>query len=179
MESLLTYWHFFERLWPKKKAPCLTLLSGDECTRELWWFPLLSFFSGVHTPGSVWVERSDSDESLLLFFQTDVPLLCSVSLLWGKTKASSSEPDGEHKTSTYWVPSHFSGGGIVGVNVRIWWEKGFTPTVTLSSGVGGGGARAGPSCVFVFLRALHSHQSSTVSVTVYPTVWETENMLRL
>lgn len=125
--SIDLYWHswFFscwgqEQLWWKQQHSTekpeqankilssvtitlqrLTFLSGDACTRELWWFPLLSFFSGVHTPGSVWVERSDSAESSVLFFQTEVPLLCSVSLLWGKTNASSSEPDREHKISQF------------------------------------------------------------------------------
>lgn len=71
-------------------APFLTFLSDG---REWRWFPFLSFFSGVQTPGSVWVERSDSTDSLVLLFQSDVPLWCSVSLLGGKTKVSSSEPD--------------------------------------------------------------------------------------
>lgn len=71
-------------------APFLTFLSDG---REWRWFPFLSFFSGVQTPGSVWVERSDSTDSLVLLFQSDVPLWCSVSLLRGKTKVSSSEPD--------------------------------------------------------------------------------------
>lgn len=36
------------------------------------------------------------------------------------------------------------------------------------------GARAGPRCVFLFLWAFCSHLISTMPVTVYPTVWETD-----
>lgn len=101
-----------------RNSRMITFLSGDACTRELWRFPLLSFFSGVQTPGSVWVERSDSAESPALFFQTEVPLLCSVSLLCGKTKVSSSEPARENKTSVvYWV--HLIRRGILGVTYMM------------------------------------------------------------
>lgn len=109
-------------LWYEGLLSCLTLLSGDACTRELWWFPLLSFFSGVHTPGSVCVELSDSAESPPLFFQREVSWLFSVSLLWGKTKVSSSEPGGmgDNKTSVCWDQGRFIGREFV---FCMWWRK--------------------------------------------------------
>lgn len=82
------------KVWPVRiTLPGRTCLSGDAWTSVFCWSPRLSFFSGVQTPGSVWVERSDSAESPVLLIHRDVLLLFSVSLLWGKTKASSSEPD--------------------------------------------------------------------------------------
>lgn len=119
-----------------KKLPYkVTFLSGDACTRELWRFPLLSFFSGVQTPGSVWVERSDSAESPALFFQTEVPLLCSVSLLCGKTKVSSSEPARENKTSVvYWV--HLIRRGILGVTYMMGGDVLQLLPLVLESGAG-------------------------------------------
>lgn len=89
--------------------------------------------------------------------------LFSVSLLWGNTKASSSEPEQEDaKGSASFQRERFAlqhGGG-----------KGKTPAVTLGSRVGARGARAGPRCVLVFLQARNPHQISAVLVAVYPTV---------
>lgn len=147
-----------------------TFLSGDAWTRQLCWLPLLSFFSGVHTPGSVWVERSDSGESNVLFFQIGVSLF-SVSLVWGKTKVSSSEPDRGQNKLVCWDQSHFTGREFQ-VSLLYIIEEGHTQAVTLDFWLGGRGTWAGPGCVFVFLQTLPAHLISTVSVTVYPTVWQ-------
>lgn len=116
------------------------------------------------------MERSDSAESHVLFFQTEVPLLFSVSLLWGKTNASSSEPVRAHKQLVNWVKGHFTGNSMHWFDVLYAMDKGHTQAVALGSRVRGKGARAGSSCVFVFLQTLYSHLISTVPVTVYPTV---------
>lgn len=79
------------------------------------------------------MERSDSAESHALFFQTEVPLLFSVSLLWEKTKASSSEPDRAHKKLVYWVKGHFTGNSRHWFYVLYMKEKGHTQAVALGS----------------------------------------------
>lgn len=142
----------------------LTRLSGDACPTQYRWFPLRSLLSGVQTPGSVWVERSDSVESPMFCVQSDVTLFCSVSLLGGKTKVSSSEPGGKNH-----IQGHLHRGVCV-----LWFvymvDKVRTPAVALGSGFRTGSARTRPSCVFVFLLATRPHQISAVSVTVYPTI---------
>lgn len=179
-------WHMtldVQPVWDQENMCCCTtafqgptFLSGDAWTRQLCWLPLLSFFSGVHTPGSVWVERSDSAESNVLFFQTGVSLF-SVSLVWGKTKVSSSEPDRGQNKSVCWVQSHFTGREFQ-VSLLYIIEEGHTQAVTLDFWLEGRGTWAGPGCVFVFLQTLPAHLISTVSVTVYPTVWQKEKWER-
>lgn len=53
-------------------------------------------------------------------------------------------------------------------------KNGRTEAATLGPGFRCRGSWTGPGCVFLFLQAFCSHLISTVPVTVYPTVWETD-----
>lgn len=53
-------------------------------------------------------------------------------------------------------------------------KNGRTEAATLGPGFRCRGSWTGPGCVFLLLQAFCSHLISTVPVTAYPTVWETD-----
>lgn len=75
--------------------------SGAEGVLE--WCRSLRFATGVHTPGSVWVERSDSEAFSAMLCGVPWLLEWSGPFPWGNTNVSSSQPYWVKEKQSNWI----------------------------------------------------------------------------